>query len=313
VLSVAAVRPTLVVSLHHTTQPTVRLSMSVGHAADVLSQARDTRFLRACALGDTRVVVRLLRAGADPNATCGAHRETVLILVCRLQRTDLVQIMLEHGADPNLTNRNGVTALMFLAGEAHVDIVRLLLEHGAHVDQREPYVRSTALSYALENADLPGGLEVVQLLCSYGASREDVSTDDNGNVESASAVLAEYAEFDMAATAEWLELTCAWTTPLHHIEFLTLARARELLQRGASIHERAAAGQPSPLDLAKDLVPTGAFCPGLPAALLLRHWQACLLAFAMGTHYRLGLGSHVRLLSGNHDLLELVVAFASTL
>ena len=43
----------------------------------------------------------------------------------------------------------------------------------------------------------------------------------------------------------WLRLSRDWT-PLHHIETLTAARARELLRGGADIH----AGSPSPLERA---------------------------------------------------------------
>ena len=52
----------------------------------------------------------------------------------------------------------------------------------------------------------------------------------------------------------WLQRTRDFTTPLHHLELLSAARARELLRAGAALGARARPGAPSPLELARQLL-----------------------------------------------------------
>ena len=47
---------------------------------------------------------------------------------------EMVELLLQHGADPQATNDDGVTALIWGAGDA--DNVRLLIEHGADPNAR---------------------------------------------------------------------------------------------------------------------------------------------------------------------------------
>ena len=52
----------------------------------------------------------------------------------------------------------------------------------------------------------------------------------------------------------WLRRTRDFTTPLHHLELLSAARARALLRAGAALGARARPGAPSPLELARQLL-----------------------------------------------------------
>ena len=57
--------------------------------------------------------------------------------------------------------------------------------------------------------------------------------------------------------AAWLAATRLWSTPLHHLEFLTPERALALLRAGADIHAAAEPGGPTPLSLAQALAAVG--------------------------------------------------------
>ena len=60
-----------------------------------------------------------------------------------------------------------------------------------------------------------------------------------------------------------------WSTPLHHLEFLTPERALALLRAGADIHATAEPGGPTPLSLAQALAAVGGAAEGTAAFLVL--------------------------------------------
>lgn len=101
---------------------------------------------------------------------------------------EIVRLLLQRGADPNLPEE-GIAprghALYSAAANRHHDVVRLLLEHGAFPN---PEVESSAdaLSRAIANDDQP----MVELLCSYGASRQMHLLAYDGDIRTAAAVLA---------------------------------------------------------------------------------------------------------------------------
>jgi ankyrin repeat protein len=101
---------------------------------------------------------------------------------------EIVKLLLERGADPNLPEE-GIAphghALYAAAANKHLEIARLLLEHGAYPN---PVVESSAdaLSRAIANADRP----MIDLLCSYGASRPVNHLAYYGDVQTAAAVFS---------------------------------------------------------------------------------------------------------------------------
>jgi ankyrin repeat protein len=101
---------------------------------------------------------------------------------------EIVRLLLEHGADPNL-REEGIAphghALYAAAANGHYEIAKLLLEHGAYPN---PEVESSAdaLSRAISNNDQP----MIQLLCSYGATRAVHLLAYAGDVQTAAAVFA---------------------------------------------------------------------------------------------------------------------------
>ena len=101
---------------------------------------------------------------------------------------EIVKLLLEHGADPNLREEEIAPhghALYSAAANGHHEIAKLLLEHGAYPN---PEVESSAdaLSRAISNGDQ----RMVELLCSYGASRAVHLLGYYGDVLTAAAIFA---------------------------------------------------------------------------------------------------------------------------
>lgn len=101
---------------------------------------------------------------------------------------EIVKLLLKHGADPNLPEE-GIAphgaALYSAVSNGHYEIAKLLLEHGAYPS---PPVESSAdaLSIALSNGDE----KMVELLCSYGATRGVHLLAHYGDLQTAAAVFA---------------------------------------------------------------------------------------------------------------------------
>lgn len=115
-------------------------------------------------------------------------------------------------------------------------------------------------------ADLP----MVKLLCAHGAglgdARRGLLHPDKGKRESYKKDWPKLAP----AVRKWLKDTASWTTPLHHVEFLSTKRVRDLLAKGADVHARhGSAGAPTPLSLAYALLQNKAKAHGHAGAQLI--------------------------------------------
>ncbi|MGW2045058.1 ankyrin repeat domain-containing protein [Streptomyces sp. NPDC001858] len=149
--------------------------------------------------GDAGLVVRLLGAGADPNATNREHRTAVdlavqaghaevvrvlvaagaaldgpagpyheLNLMCLAAMfgcTEVVDVLLDVGVPVGERNRSGLVPVVVAAGCGHRETVALLLDRGADVDDRRMRNGTTPLGVAAWS----GHLEVVRLLLDRGA------------------------------------------------------------------------------------------------------------------------------------------------
>jgi ankyrin repeat protein len=108
--------------------------------------------------GDLAAVLRLLAAGADPNASVAVGtgpgsrviQATALVVAAVAGRLEAARLLLEGGADPSLADGDGGTPLIAAADEGHLEVLRLLLARGAAVDALHPDTSATAFHHACE-------------------------------------------------------------------------------------------------------------------------------------------------------------------
>ena len=107
---------------------------------------------------------------------------------------EIVKLLLQHGADPNLPEEHIAPrghALHSAVCNGHIEIVKLLLEHGAYPNVE---IESSAdtLSAAMGSAgySTERNEAMVNLLCSYGASRSVHLLAYSNDLQTAAAVFA---------------------------------------------------------------------------------------------------------------------------
>jgi ankyrin repeat protein len=82
----------------------------------------------------TRIVLRLLAAGAEATGSNGAGEPLIVIasrVKFRSSEPEIVRALLDAGAEPDARDRDGLTPLMWAAAVGPPDVVALLLRHGA--------------------------------------------------------------------------------------------------------------------------------------------------------------------------------------
>jgi hypothetical protein len=178
----------------------------------------------------------LLEAGAEV-AQEDSDGRTALMAASEYGHLECVRALLEAGAEVAQASTDGWTALMAASEQSHVECVHALLEAGADVLQLHDD-GPCALEYACES------LEMLQLLCAYAPSREQVRAHTMRED-------FEREDFELSPEcAQWLEATSRWTSPLHHFEFLPIERVRALLVAGGDVHASdGGANAPTPLSL----------------------------------------------------------------
>lgn len=158
----------------------------------LLKQGAVCDLATACHLGDMNRITGLLRE--DPGSANRVADYVSYYLgsgapltnAAKEGHLEIVELLLKHGADPNLEEigiaPNG-HALYSAVVHQHMDIAKVLLEHGAHPN---PEVESSAdaLSIAISNEDIG----MIELLCSYGASRGVPLLGYYGDVQTAAAI-----------------------------------------------------------------------------------------------------------------------------
>ena len=149
-------------------------------------------------------------------------RETALFRASLHGHRNCVQLCLDAGADVGSARPDGGTSLILASQNGHTAVVRLLCEAGAVDIARTTEEANAALLCAAQY----GHFECVRVLSSYGMTREAHAM--MGFPEDMAAQL-EHEEL-----LEWLIMARDWT-PLHHIEELTVERARALLRSGAEL------------------------------------------------------------------------------
>ena len=91
--------------------------------------------------GNAAMLVKLIKAGANPNAALTQYGDTALMMASRTGKTDAVAALLETGAQVNAKETwGGTTALMWAVSERHPAVVKVLVDQGADVNARSNFV-----------------------------------------------------------------------------------------------------------------------------------------------------------------------------
>jgi uncharacterized protein len=151
------------------------LDLLANKSADVNGAEADgsTPLLWAAHSNDAELVVRLLKAGAKPNAR-NQLGSTPLEEAAFNANTEAIQALLAAGADPNAAGADGQTPLMLVARTANVAAAKLLLEKGANPNAKETQRGQTALMWAAANSQ---GSMMRELLA-HGADVDTASDTD---------------------------------------------------------------------------------------------------------------------------------------
>jgi len=128
--------------------------------------------LQAAGSGDLPILTELLAAGASPNEHAGDMLNTPLIASVSTGKLEVMKLLLQSGADPNARNRLGRTAL-FTAAAGWSKALNYLIGHGANVNISDKD-GITPLIYA----SMYGNLTIVGSLLKAGADPDKV--DNSG-------------------------------------------------------------------------------------------------------------------------------------
>src|SRR5947207_2204667 len=91
--------------------------------------------------GNAAMLVKLIKAGADPNTPLTESGDTALMMASRTGKTDAIAALLETGAQINAKETwGGTTALMWAVSERHPAAVKVLIDQGADVNARSNFV-----------------------------------------------------------------------------------------------------------------------------------------------------------------------------
>jgi ankyrin repeat protein/CHAT domain-containing protein len=134
-------------------------------AADQPTRQGVTALHLAAQRGDLSEARRLLRTGANVNATTGTG-ETPLFLAVVNQHVPVTAALLESGANPNLTDNGGRAPLHAAAAAGHAQLTSLLIAYGARIDAIEKSNGASPLHLAASTA---GQVPVVRWLLDHGA------------------------------------------------------------------------------------------------------------------------------------------------
>ena len=180
--------------------------LACGADPTVEDRYRETPIHRATDL-DPRVIMLLVRHGADPNAR-DVNGNTVLGRAVMRGHFALVRDLVAAGADPDPCDPATLSPLQEAASNGFFEIARWLLEHGANANHAGGRWRTTPLMEAAR----AGRVEIITLLLDRGGA--DLWARD------------QYAHTALHWAAAW---SCA-------------AAVRELVVRGAAIEDQDSLG-----------------------------------------------------------------------
>ncbi len=138
--------------------------LAAGAKPDAPGPDGTTALMWAAASDDAALVRALLKAGAQVALT-NHFGTSALTEASIIGSASVIEALLAAGADPNTKNPEGETALMAAARSGRVDAARRLLVAGADVNAREAFGGQSALMWAAAQSQA----EMVTLLAESGA------------------------------------------------------------------------------------------------------------------------------------------------
>ncbi|KAL3905220.1 MAG: hypothetical protein SGPRY_010990 [Prymnesium sp.] len=147
-------------------------------------------------------------------------------------RRGVVNLLLSARARVDVLSPQGKAALHTAT---HSSLLQLLLEARADPERKDREGRS-ALWWAVARGDV----EAVQLLSSYNASRNlEWIEGRESALHMALRLFPSSQRGEESGLVHFLEISEAWSTPLHHLSIVTPERALLLLREGAELHATA--------------------------------------------------------------------------
>jgi ankyrin repeat protein len=93
--------------------------------------SKDQELVQAAKQGNTTVIEKLLRDGADVNAKDEEYQSTALMWAAHNGHTQAVRMLIDNGAEINARRFKGETALWFAAQKGQLAPLKALVEYGA--------------------------------------------------------------------------------------------------------------------------------------------------------------------------------------
>lgn len=144
---------------------TLDVLLAAGANVDARNKFQQTALMLAATSGDTRKTEALISAGAAIAPPDYEGNTALLIAAGSDAPTELLLALINAGADPNATNIDGVTPLMRAAERGDLDDTSLLLEAGASRDAADNAGR-TAWDWAIGRDD-DHGREVAKTIADH--------------------------------------------------------------------------------------------------------------------------------------------------
>ena len=174
---------------------------------DVFNHSRCTALHAAARANSSTSIKLLLGAGADTERVVNDGNNALHIAVTFNSGADVVECLAEAGVDVNRRNYEGRTPLNDTAVHNHLALAQILLDYGAEIDGSESEGYNPLSTAILHNADdmtrlllhrgasytvlsnrrrsilhyaaLSGGLEVLEVLLTFGLCGIDTEASDN--------------------------------------------------------------------------------------------------------------------------------------
>jgi ankyrin repeat protein len=143
---------------------------ALGAGRSAVAEAAEATLIEAVERGDRAAALRLLAAGADPNAP-GPDGTTAIMWAAANDDPELARALIAAGANVNLKNQLGTSALTEAAIIGSAPVIAALLEAGADPDARNPEGETPLMAVARS-----GSVEAARRLLDAGAdvnARED--------------------------------------------------------------------------------------------------------------------------------------------